>query len=120
MTIDEAISHCLEVAEKQEDNAKDCNSFDEWTETEYYDKESCLQCAADHRQLAEWLRELKEAKRLLKSAAKITKNLPCDDGNCSECVHNDNGYVCSEYEYFEWQYADEALKLIGEDEDVNT
>lgn len=81
---------------------------------------SCKEGIALNKQYIEWLTELKEAKRLLKSAAKIAKNLPCDDDNCSECTHNDNGYVCSEYEYFEWQYADAALKLIGEDEDVNT
>ena len=62
---------------------------------------------------------LREAKRILKAAAKIVKNLPCDDDNCGECVHNDNGYVCSEYECFEWRYADEALALIGEDGDTN-
>ena len=60
-------------------------------------------------------RQIAEYKRLLKSAAKIAKNLPCDDDNCGECVHNDNGYVCSEYECFEWRYAAEALALIGED-----
>ena len=58
--------------------------------------------------------QIAEYKRLLKAAAKIAKNLPCDDGNCGECVHNDKGYVCSEYECFEWRYADEALALIGE------
>ena len=65
MTLDEAIKHCEEVAEKQENNAKGCNSFDEWTETEYYDKEKCLQCAADHRQLAEWLTDYKELRNSL-------------------------------------------------------
>lgn len=119
MTIDEAISHAMEVAEDNETKARRIGQQYEGTLLDR-DAKECRECAADHRQLAEWLRELKEAKRLLKSAAKITKNLPCDDGNCSECVHNDNGYVCSEYEYFEWQYADEALKLIGEDEDANT
>lgn len=64
-------------------------------------------------------RQIAEYKRFLKAAAKIVKNLPCDDDNCSECVHNDNGYVCSEYECFEWRYADEALALIGEDGDTN-
>lgn len=64
-------------------------------------------------------RQIAEYKRLLKAAAKIVKNLPCDDDNCGECVHNDNGYVCSEYECFEWRYADEALALIGEDGDTN-
>ena len=103
LTLDEAIKHCLEVAEKYE------------TQTE----EWCRECATDHRQLAEWLTELKEAKRLLKAAAKIAKNLPCDDDNCGECIHNDNGYVCSEYECFEWRYADEALALIGEEGDIN-
>lgn len=63
-------------------------------------------------------RQIAEYKRLLKAAAKIVKNLPCDDDNCSECVHNDNGYVCSEYECFEWRYADEVLALIGEDGDT--
>ena len=38
MTIDEAINHCVEVAEK------DC---------------ICEGCASEHRQLAEWLKELK-------------------------------------------------------------
>ena len=66
---------------------------------------------SDNRQIAEY-------KRLLKAVAKIAKNLPCDDGNCGECVHNDNGYVCSEYECFEWRYADEALALIGEGGDA--
>ena len=59
MTIDEAIKHCEEVAAQ-----KDHESFvdrwsddDEWSESV---KENCRQCAADHRQLAEWLTELKE------------------------------------------------------------
>ena len=60
MTLDEAIRHCEEVAEQNERNAAMSNNFDEWTETEYKDKQNCIQCAADHRQLAEWLRELKE------------------------------------------------------------
>ena len=64
-------------------------------------------------------RQIAEYKRLLKAAAKIVKNLPCDDDNCGECVHNDNGYVCSEYECFEWRYADEALALIGEGGETN-
>ena len=51
MTIDEAISHALEVAERYERME---HSHDDKL------KEECLQCAADHRQLAEWLRELKE------------------------------------------------------------
>ncbi len=116
MTLDEAIKHCLEVAEQNETQA------DKWREEggeEWGKTTACRECATEHRQLAEWLTELKEAKRLLKAAAKIVKNLPCDDDNCGECVHNDNGYVCSEYECFEWRYADEALALIGEDGDTN-
>ena len=59
MTIDEAIKHCLEVAEQQEaDSFIDrWSDADEWSESL---KENCRQCAADHRQLAEWLTELKE------------------------------------------------------------
>lgn len=53
MTIDEAISHALEVAERYERME---DSHDDKL------KEECLQCAADHRQLAEWLTELADLK----------------------------------------------------------
>ena len=52
MTIDEAIKHCEKVAEEKEDNAR-------WELTSTW-KDECRECAADHRQLAEWLTELKE------------------------------------------------------------
>ena len=57
MTLDEAIQHCIEVAEDEERNTG-------W----FYDKENvrykkkCSKCAEEHRQLAEWLRELKQYK----------------------------------------------------------
>ena len=53
MTIDEAIKHCEEVAEENEKNAKSINNI--------Y-KKSCLECASEHRQLAKWLKDLKEYK----------------------------------------------------------
>lgn len=54
MTIDEAIQHCEEVAEKQD---KLC----EISVTERA-KEQNSKCAEEHRQLAEWLKELKAYK----------------------------------------------------------
>lgn len=59
MTLDEAIKHCLEVAEENETKAQKIGvQFLGTTK----DKEAteCRECAADHRQLAEWLTELKE------------------------------------------------------------
>ena len=137
MTLDEAIKHCNEQVELLQRKA-DYTVF-----SNNSDKDQCIECANDHRQLAEWLTELQqwrrvygvcpsyemcipeckegydaqiaEYKRLLKAAAKIAKNLPCDDDNCSECVHNNNGYVlCSEYDCFEWRFADEAERLLGD------
>lgn len=51
MTIDEAIKHCLEVVKKNEQAKKDGQL---WIDTEYNE------CCNDHRQLADWLRELKD------------------------------------------------------------
>ncbi len=52
MTLDEAIKHCEEVAE-------------EHTIYNFYGGyESCDECAKEHRQLAEWLRELKEYRKV--------------------------------------------------------
>ena len=57
MTLNEAIKHCLEVAEENEDLS---SKLDEWDDWEKADADNCRECAADHRQLAEWLRELQE------------------------------------------------------------
>lgn len=59
MTIDEAIAHCLEVAEQNEAKAQKIGVQFLGT---IKDREAteCRECAADHRQLAEWLTELKD------------------------------------------------------------
>lgn len=85
MTIDEAIKHCEEVAEEQEDFDKfQCGyckpgcedgvwketcrlpsnipvgcSWGECSEQNCPLFPGCLECAKEHRQLAEWLKELK-------------------------------------------------------------
>lgn len=52
-TLEEAIKHCEEVAEELEEEAvKGCCD-----DSEIMDK--CIECANEHRQLAEWLKELK-------------------------------------------------------------
>lgn len=58
MTLDEAIKHAEEVAEENEKNAKSINNI--------Y-KKSCLECAKEHRQLAEWLKELKDYRERIPS-----------------------------------------------------
>jgi hypothetical protein len=56
MSLDEAIQHCLEVAEQKETKAKYC--FKTPWESDDIAKD-CVKCAEEHRQLAEWLKELK-------------------------------------------------------------
>lgn len=57
LTLDEAIKYCLEVASENDSQAAEYNEHDEW---EFANKCNCEQCASDHRQVAEWLRELKD------------------------------------------------------------
>ena len=96
MTIDEAISHALGVAERYERME---DSHDDKL------KEECLQCAADHRQLAEWLTELKEAKRLLRLAFPII--------NSSRRIDAITNPSTGKKELLKHYILDEALKLIG-------
>ena len=58
MKLDEAIQHCYEVAEKNEKEYQE-NSEQLGYVEKYY---NCKECAEEHRQLAEWL---KDYKRLL-------------------------------------------------------
>ena len=54
--LDEAIKHCEEVAEEQEKKARKKNDGTMSTRIK------CEECAKEHRQLAEWLKELKNYK----------------------------------------------------------
>ena len=58
MTLDEAIRHAMNIAEKQEELAKVCVAKRA--------KDDCLKCANEHRQLAEWLKELKDVKDIIR------------------------------------------------------
>ena len=58
MNIDEAIKHCEEVAEQNEFETRIYDELNKADDDEY--RNNHCQCASDHRQLAAWLRELKE------------------------------------------------------------
>lgn len=60
LTLEDAISHCLETAEQFEERA---NTPYKVEDSELQDN-ACRECAADHRQLAEWLTELKQWRRV--------------------------------------------------------
>lgn len=64
LTLEDAISHCLEVAEKNESKAQKIGCQFLGT-TKDREATECRECAADHRQLAEWLTELKELRNSL-------------------------------------------------------
>ena len=60
MTIDEAISHAKEVAAIQRSNEKLNRTLGSASP---YIHETCLECAEEHEQLAEWMEELKFLKK---------------------------------------------------------
>ena len=58
MTLDEAIKHCEEKAKEQKEKATAIARAKE----PFYKYAECAECAKDHEQLAEWLKELKAYK----------------------------------------------------------
>lgn len=86
MTLEEAIKHAEAAAIENEKQAKRNREHGGW----YYDNEAhaCAICAAEHRQLADWLRELQERRK----QPEIIK--------CKDCRWNDG--VC----YCEFHYRD--------------
>jgi hypothetical protein len=57
MTIDEAIKHAEEVAEEKESEAQEL----EYCKLDWkHEANKCAECSKEHRQLAEWLKELKQ------------------------------------------------------------
>lgn len=134
-TLDEAIQYAKALGTEEE------NKID-------YDKDSphMIICrkntVKDYRQLAEWLTELKqwrrvygvcpsyemcipeckegydaqiaEYKRLLKAAVEdINAAEACDTCEYYPVINSD---MCQKDDCYKWRYADEALKLLGKDE----
>lgn len=60
MTIDEAIEYYIKAATQRELADEEKGDYDKWNETRFMTKKQSTQIIADDRQLAEWLRELKE------------------------------------------------------------
>ena len=56
--LDEMIKHCEEVAEENEKNAKSYPRPDKSVKGSGRKYNACIKCAAEHRQLAEWLKKL--------------------------------------------------------------
>lgn len=82
MTLDEAIKHAEEVAELNEECARIYNE-----QGEIIASCSCKECENEHRQLAEWLKELKLYKEL---------NTYNRSNKCSECKYEDSAYYCDD------------------------
>ena len=59
LTLDEAIKHCLEVAEQNNMQADKIGRQLIGSAIDKYVTD-CRECATDHRQLTEWLMELKD------------------------------------------------------------
>ena len=84
LSLEEAITHCLEVAEANEKMIEyDLAYTDE-------QKEECRECAEEHRQLADWLRELKKYKD--KDMRLINAN-PLEEAiRCAMCMNPIKSY----------------------------
>ena len=123
MTLDEVIKEFTDWAK---DNRKEQNFWaaerDENDETNPLSYADCEGLARDaetraeyHEQLAEWLTELKEAKRLLKAAVEDLKF----ESQCRNCKYQQTGLdnICNgcRGNKYEWRYADEALELLNDE-----
>jgi hypothetical protein len=88
LDLESAIKHCEEVAKENDDSAKvfyhvsklETHPDRKRAEDGYVE---CKKCADEHRQLAEWLRELKRADTLLKATYNLLNK---QHRNC--CVLN--------------------------------
>lgn len=97
MTIDEAIQFCTETAADYMGEAMQYNDCDEW---EWVHKCANEEYAANYRQLAEWLTELKEWKEnpFWQIKTECKKNYDCN--NCAflnHCPFAHGNSVAAEY-----------------------
>lgn len=90
MTLDEAIKHC-------EEKAKEIRKANEEMPTDCKLSESLCECAEEHEQLAEWLKELKDYQEGSRTCENCKHELkPETDYPCSICR-------CNHPNMFEWK-----------------
>lgn len=80
ITLEEAILHAEEVAEELDMKAGFETDYQAYTMSEM-ERQRCRECASEHRQLAEWLKELKAYREARKE---ITRKM--NSGQWSEGV----------------------------------
>ena len=107
MTIDEAIAHAREKADKNSGCWKYCT-----------DIKDCKTCEKEHEQLAEWLEELKmyrEAERTLDNAYNNGYNKAIDDfsNEIDKYIERYDGTIYDEAYYINVKSDFEDLKKIG-------
>ena len=71
MTLEEAIKHCEEVAESEERKARLYQRPNKEIKGSGKRYLSCIECASEHRQLAQWLKELKKYRAIFEKGGKI-------------------------------------------------
>ena len=91
MTLDDAIKHCKEKAEHLREGVRISQSM---SAAEQVD---CLECATEHEQLAEWLKELKDYREGLRTCENCKhERKPETEYPCSICK-------CNHPNKFEWK-----------------
>lgn len=85
MTIDDAIRHCSEIADRNDAEAKRLRLLGEAPDELGRTVSSCKKCANNHRQLAEWLTELKELREKQKWIP--CSERPPEEGERVLCTH---------------------------------
>jgi hypothetical protein len=110
MTLDEAIIHAEEVAQGQS-GLYDCY-LQHGEQGEHV--ESCKKCASDHRQLAEWLKELKQLREQARWIP-CSERCPEEDGQYLITVKYEhvNDYEDIYSEHGEWNDGKWDMSLFG-------
>lgn len=101
MTIQEAIEHCKEVAQKQKEQSEIGRPY-EGEDCNIKYREDCAECSKDHEQLAMWLEELLRYKQSSNSDCinKTATINAIEDCYCKDC-NNYNGAMCRACEHMD-------------------
>ena len=129
MTIDEAIRHCGKVAEEQEElyricpasesEMSHCNGTKDCIVLKNGKNKGCQKCAAEHRQLARWLEELKSYRASVFSRYMTQKMLKEEYDKAIDDIKEklmQNGFIYTQHALDVFNEIAEQLKAGGDNE----
>jgi len=109
MTLEEAIEHAKEVSDEKKKEA--CSLYDAKA---YEESRDCIWCSEEHKQLAEWLKELERLRKFKEKAGIVIEQLRADRDRLEKVLDDIRVEILEEKECAYADFEEYKVEYLGQ------